>query len=1098
MKRMLFNATHHEELRVAIVDGQKLIDLDIETAGREQRKGNIYKGVITRIEPGLEACFVNYGEDRHGFLPFKEVARTFFKEGVDVRSARIQDALREGQELIVQVEKEERGNKGAALTTFISLAGRYLVLMPNNPRGGGVSRRVEGEDRQELRETMDQLTVPQGMSIIARTAGIGRTVEELEWDMSYLMQLWTAIDGAAKENAAPILIYLESSLVIRAIRDYFSPEIGEILIDTDEIADQASAFMSVVMPDNVQRVKRYRDDIPLFSRFQIEHQIETAYSRTVQLPSGGAIVIDHTEALVSVDVNSARSTRGADIEETAVRTNQEAADEVARQLRLRDLGGLIVIDFIDMEESKNQRAVEQRLRDALHFDRARVQMGKISRFGLMELSRQRLRPALNEGSHITCPRCTGTGVIRDAESSALHVLRLLQEEAMKENTAAIHAQVPVDVATYLLNEKRGDIAKMETRLKINLVLIPNKHLETPHHHIERLRHDDPRLEDIKTSFDLVEAPATSNVWTPREAETVTRPEALVKGITPSAPAPTPAPAAPAAVAAQPVSFGGLFKRLMNWLTGEPATAPATKPAEDSAARRSSRNRTRTSDGQDRRGERHGSDRSRNRRSAEKSGEAIEGKNAEAPRSGRNRRSDGERSDRARQDAPRASRELDAQAAVARPERAERPALESGEEASGSRGRNRRGRSRGRREDGVTDTPATGDQDKMTAALAQTVASAIPAQNPPANAAAEVAAAQDQANEDESREIDETTGELTADPERKRRRRRSRRGRRGQDEAGLAAGESTDGDNEDAGSEAFDAQTLNRAAAAELETVAQAATPAAPVAAQPEGEQVARAADGDASTAGSSAADTQQASNAAPSSATDTPVRAVGEQDLPTSAALDLPVPADPETLGQAASSATAPAAAEHQAAADERKPAAKERQAAEERKAAAPAVATAAALAAPEAGDTTAGKAVEPAPADEVVEPFVAAAPVTQSAPLAAAATPLAAQADLPATEAAAPVTAPIEQPVLVKPETVLDAPVTALAQTPATKEALNDIVADKGLSWVETDPDRFAAALARQADAQPVVRLGRARKPVTPVANVPLAQVETADSSQA
>ena len=427
MKRMLFNATHQEELRVAIVDGQKLVDLDIETAGREQRKGNIYKAVITRIEPGLEACFVNYGEERHGFLPFKEVARTYFKEGVDVRTARIQDALREGQELIIQVEKEERGNKGAALTTFISLAGRYLVLMPNNPRGGGVSRRVEGEERQELREAMEQLDTPQGMSIIARTAGIGRSAEELQWDLSYLMQLWGAIDGAAKGNAAPILIYLESSLVIRAIRDYFSPDIGEILIDTDDIADQATAFMSVVMPDNVQRVKRYQDDVPLFSRFQIEHQIETAYSRHVDLPSGGSIVIDHTEALVAIDVNSARSTRGADIEETATRTNLEAAEEAARQLRLRDLGGLIVIDFIDMEDSRNQRAVEQTLRDALHVDRARVQMGKISRFGLIELSRQRLRPALNEGSHITCPRCNGTGVIRDAESSALNVLRLLQE-----------------------------------------------------------------------------------------------------------------------------------------------------------------------------------------------------------------------------------------------------------------------------------------------------------------------------------------------------------------------------------------------------------------------------------------------------------------------------------------------------------------------------------------------------------------------------------------------------------------------------------------------------------------------------------------------
>ncbi|MDY0309118.1 MAG: Rne/Rng family ribonuclease, partial [Castellaniella sp.] len=588
MKRMLFNATHQEELRVAIVDGQKLIDLDIETAGREQRKGNIYKGVITRIEPGLEACFVNYGEDRHGFLPFKEVARSYFKEGVDVRSARIQDALTEGQELIIQVEKEERGNKGAALTTFISLAGRYLVLMPNNPRGGGVSRRVEGEDRQELRETMDQLEIPSGMSMIARTAGIGRSVEELQWDLNYLLQLWNAIDAAARDNKAPILIYLESSLVIRAIRDYFSPEIGEILIDTDDIYDQATAFMSVVMPDNVNRVKRYRDDVPLFSRFQIEHQIETAYSRTVTLPSGGAIVIDHTEALVAVDVNSARSTRGADIEETALRTNQEAADEVARQLRLRDLGGLIVIDFIDMEDSKNQRAVEQRLRDALHFDRARVQMGKISRFGLMELSRQRLRPALNEGSHVTCPRCTGTGVIRDAESSALHVLRLLQEEAMKEGTAALHAQVPVDVATFLLNEKRRDISQIESRLKVNLVLIPNKSLETPHHHIERLRHDDPRLDEHKTSFELTQEPEDKLVWQPNKAqESKTRPEALVKGIQPAQPAPAHveraprATAKPTAEASLVAPQGGLIKRLLGWLSGQTAAAPA--PAAESAA-----------------------------------------------------------------------------------------------------------------------------------------------------------------------------------------------------------------------------------------------------------------------------------------------------------------------------------------------------------------------------------------------------------------------------------------------------------------------------------------------------------------------------------
>lgn len=612
MKRMLFNATHQEELRVAIVDGQKLIDLDIESAGREQRKGNIYKGVITRIEPGLEACFVNYGEDRHGFLPFKEVARAYFKEGVDVRSARIQDALKEGQELIVQVEKEERGNKGAALTTFISLAGRYLVLMPNNPRGGGVSRRVEGEERQELREAMDQLQVPQGMSIIARTAGIGRSVEELQWDLSYLLQLWAAIDGAAQSNQAPILIYLESSLVIRAIRDYFSPDIGEILIDTDDIADQATAFMSVVMPDNVQRVKRYRDDVPLFSRFQIEHQIETAYSRHVDLPSGGSIVIDHTEALVAIDVNSARATRGADIEETATRTNLEAAEEAARQLRLRDLGGLIVIDFIDMEEARNQRAVEQRLRDALHVDRARVQMGKISRFGLIELSRQRLRPALSEGSHITCPRCNGTGVIRDAESSALHVLRLLQEEAMKENTAAVHAQVPVEVATFLLNEKRTDITKMEARLKINLMLIPNKHLETPHHIIERLRHDDPRLEETKTSFEMLEAPASVDMKLARsEKEIKAKPEALVKGVTPAQPAPpgTVKPRASQSTSATGKAEGiGLWGQILKFFSSIFAGTATTETEQPKAKQGQARNDRRGGNNRNRR-----SGRSDNRR-----------------------------------------------------------------------------------------------------------------------------------------------------------------------------------------------------------------------------------------------------------------------------------------------------------------------------------------------------------------------------------------------------------------------------------------------------------------------------------------------------
>lgn len=585
MKRMLFNATQQEELRVAIVNGQKLIDIDIETAGRELRKSNIYKGVITRIEPSLEACFVNYGEERHGFLPFKEVARGYFKEGIDVRNTSIKEALREGQEIMVQVEKEERGNKGAALTSFISLAGRYLVLMPNNPRGGGVSRRVEGEDRQELRETMDQLDLPTGMSVIARTAGIGRNVDELQWDLNYLMQLWRAIEGAGKSAPGAFLIYQESSLVIRAIRDYFQPDIGEILIDTDDIYEQAQQFMSHVMPDMVHRVKRYSDDVPLFSRFQIEHQIETAYSRTVPLPSGGAIVIDHTEALVSVDVNSARSTRGGDIETTAFNTNCEAAEEVARQLRLRDLGGLIVIDFIDMENAKNQREVETRLKDALRYDRARVQMGKISRFGLMELSRQRLRPSLSEGSHVTCPRCNGTGHIRDTESSALQVLRIIQEEAMKENSAAIHAQVPVDVAAFLLNEKRGEILKIETRHRVTIILIPNTHLETPHYKLERLKHDDPRLEEAHASYAMAEQVDTDIGYNKRQKEDVkTRQEAVVKSITPeTAPIVERKPTEmPAMVAATPAAEG-FFAKIIRFFLGQPAQVPTALDANSGNA-----------------------------------------------------------------------------------------------------------------------------------------------------------------------------------------------------------------------------------------------------------------------------------------------------------------------------------------------------------------------------------------------------------------------------------------------------------------------------------------------------------------------------------
>jgi len=602
MKRMLFNATQSEELRVAIVDGQKLVDLDIEHAGKEQRKSNIYKGVITRIEPSLEAAFVDYGQDRHGFLPFKEVSRSYYKEGTDGRT-RIQDALKEGQELIVQVDKDERGNKGAALTTFISLAGRYLVLMPNNPRGGGVSRRIEGEDRDELRDVLAKLEVPKGMSIIARTAGIGRNAEELQWDLNYLTQLWTAIDGASAMQAGAYLIYQEGSLVIRAIRDYFSSDIGEILIDTPDIHEQAVQFMNHVMPGNVARVKLYQDEIPLFTRFQIEHQIESAFSREVRLPSGGAIVIDHTEALVSVDVNSGRATRGSDIEHTAFNTNIEAAEEVARQLRLRDLGGLVVIDFIDMESQRNQREVENALRDALHADRARVQTGKISRFGLLELSRQRLRPSLGETNHIPCPRCSGTGHIRGIESTALHILRITQEDAMKENSAIIQVQLPVEVATFLLNEKRADIHKIEQRMGVEVVLIPNIHLETPNYNIMRVKHDDVTEETSRASYKLVEMPTeTTYVTNAAEEAKAVRPVAAVKGITPAAPAPI---VAEKVVAEKTEPKLSLFTRIKNFFSA-PSTESESQKVEaekaNEARRDSNRNNRNRSRNRNERGE----------------------------------------------------------------------------------------------------------------------------------------------------------------------------------------------------------------------------------------------------------------------------------------------------------------------------------------------------------------------------------------------------------------------------------------------------------------------------------------------------------------
>ncbi len=546
MKRILFNATHPEELRLAIVDGQKLLDLDIESSTYLQKKGNIYKAKITRVEPSLEAAFVDYGSERQGFLPLKEISRLYFQgydERTPISQVRIKDVVKEGQELIVQVDKEERGTKGAALTTFISLAGRYLVLMPNNPRGGGISRRIEGEERAELREALAQLKLPEDYSVIARTAGIGRSTEELQWDCDYLIALWDAISKAAAERAAPFLVYQESNLVVRAIRDYLKADISEILVDNAEIHERMTKFMQQVAPQSLDKLKVYGEETPLFSRYQIENQIETAFSREVRLPSGGAIVFDKTEALVTIDVNSARATKGADIEETAFNTNLEAAEEIARQLRLRDLGGLIVIDFIDMTPVRNQREVENRLVESLKVDRARVQVGRISRFGLLEMSRQRLRPALGETSALVCPRCEGSGHIRSVQSSALSVLRMVQEEAMKENTAAVHVHLPVETAAFLLNEKRIEVSSIESHIGTPIMILPTPELQTPHYHIRRLRMEEYEAEADTPSYDIdIVEQEEEDTPTPASAPTAEKPVIgpLTHAVAPPPPAPAPA------------------------------------------------------------------------------------------------------------------------------------------------------------------------------------------------------------------------------------------------------------------------------------------------------------------------------------------------------------------------------------------------------------------------------------------------------------------------------------------------------------------------------------------------------------------------------
>ncbi len=567
MKRMLINASQPEEVRVAIVDGQHLFDLDIETRGRQQKKASVFKGRITRVEPSLEAAFVDYGAERHGFLPFKEVARQYLTPIADGQSggrSSIKERLKEGQELIVQIDKEERGNKGAALTTFLSLAGRYLVLMPNNPRAGGISRRVEGDDRSELREILSGLEVPSGMGLIVRTAGVGNSQEELQWDLDYLLKVWSAIEKAAEERSAPFLIYQDSDLMIRAIRDYFRNDINEILIDEPGMFEHAHEFMQHVMPHNLNRVKQYDNAVPLFNRYQIEAQIESAFDHSVRLPSGGSIVIDHTEALVSIDINSSRSTKGGDIEETALSTNLEASDEIARQLRLRDLGGLIVIDFIDMTPARNQREVENRLRDALRFDRARVQVGRISRFGLLEMSRQRMRPSLGESSQHVCPRCSGRGAVRSIGSLALAILRIIEEEAMKDKTGTVVVNLPLQVATFLLNEKREAVFEVEQRQSVRVVLVPDPSMETPHFEVQRVR-DDDSSHDVHSqpSYELANEQQDGDLVSTAMPETPTIERPAVSRVAPPA---APKPSKPDEKSVEP-SF---IKRLWTVVFGGPS------------------------------------------------------------------------------------------------------------------------------------------------------------------------------------------------------------------------------------------------------------------------------------------------------------------------------------------------------------------------------------------------------------------------------------------------------------------------------------------------------------------------------------------------
>ncbi|MBD9369200.1 Rne/Rng family ribonuclease [Xanthomonas sp. XNM01] len=819
MKRMLINATQAEELRVAIVDGQTLYDIDIEQPSKEQRKSNIYKGRITRLEPSLEAAFVDYGADRHGFLPLKEISRDYFQAGVDHNKAGIRELLREGQEVVVQVDKDERGNKGAALTTFISLAGRYMVLMPNSPSAGGVSRRIEGEDRAELKRAMDALNIPDDMGVIIRTAGVGRDAEELQWDLDYLLAAWRAIAEAALAKPAPFLIYQESRLIIRALRDYLRADIGEILVDTDEMYQDAQQFMQQVMPQSLRKLKHYTDDIPLFNRFQIESQIENAYERTIRLPSGGALVIDQTEALTAVDVNSARATKGGDIEETAFHTNLEAAEEVARQLRLRDLGGLVVIDFIDMSSSKHQRAVEDRLQGSLKYDRARVQLGRISRFGLMEMSRQRLRASLGESSQIVCPRCEGHGRMRSVESLSLSIIRVAEEHAMKENTGQVLVQAPVEIANFLLNEKRNALREIEKRHDAPIIIVADEQLHTPHYEVTRLRENELGEESGKPSYQRG-TPRKLPVHALTKAQLNIPPPPAVTRVAPPRPAPVreereeaPAPAPVAVPVQTPVQTGGgvvgFFKRLF----GAADSAPAPERTREQSTRQGEQrgNRGERGDRQRRDGRNGdaGGQGQNGRGQQQKQRGQGKGGNPQQPRQEKAQDKQQDRQqDKVRQQ-PSAATTGDAQAAKPQkqkqPRQAQAPRQEQKQQVPAANGENAPAKA-------PRENPAVAAEDVATTAVvaASTAALVTAPTSAPETDGADIAAVETVAGEQPAAGED---GNGEGGSRRRRGRRGGRRRRRGAEGAGAATEASADGvdDGLDDGSDEGDGESAAPAA-----------------------------------------------------------------------------------------------------------------------------------------------------------------------------------------------------------------------------------------------------------------------------------------------